>query len=210
MAMGCFASVVDLIIALENDGVIEGFMTFYLKSGEAYLKSAYGTVLCYWDGIAHYAMYLMMLSALSWGDNFREIGLYWAGSISHSMIVFMPGNVLGKYGVKWSLMLNVPYMIFPFMAGARFLMERPKLAISSTEAQSSHVSIWRRPLDFFFILFNIAASLIALLRGFAVLGCKMDLTKDYIEFYEPYLLDNGIYPKIQMLVYLFYFLPFYI
>ena len=61
-----YSSVMSLIIALENDGLIAEFMGTYLREGEPYLKSAHGTMISYWDGIAHYAMYLMMLAAVSW------------------------------------------------------------------------------------------------------------------------------------------------
>jgi len=56
-----FASAIDFILSLENDGIITGFMNFYLKKGEPYLSSAYSTAICYWDGIAHYALYWIIL-----------------------------------------------------------------------------------------------------------------------------------------------------
>ena len=61
-----FGGVASLIIALEGDGFIHGFMTEYLRSGEPYLKTAHGTMISYWDGILHYALILMMLCAVSW------------------------------------------------------------------------------------------------------------------------------------------------
>ncbi len=65
-AVGGFASVINLIIALENDEWIRGFINGYLEDGEPYLMTSYGTMLSYWGGIGHYTMYLMMVASIAW------------------------------------------------------------------------------------------------------------------------------------------------
>lgn len=33
--------------------------------GEPYLGTAYGIMMCYWDGIVHFILYLMMISRIT-------------------------------------------------------------------------------------------------------------------------------------------------
>ena len=201
-----FSSVVDFLIGLETDHLISGFMTNYLKDGEPYLGTPYGSMICYWDGTGHYLMYIIMLYLISQGRSFREVGLYWAGSIGHSMIVFIPGNIVGKFGIRPSFLLNVPYMFIPFMSCGRFLKERR----AEAKIKTPGTSLLSRPLDLLLVLGLLTSVCVAFLRGFAVLGCKNDLFTSYVAVYEPYLNDPVAYPKIQMLVYLFYYVPYYL
>ncbi|XP_029646439.1 transmembrane 6 superfamily member 1 [Octopus sinensis] len=206
-----FSSVIDLIIALENDGIIDDFMEFYLREGEPYLRTSHGTMICYWDGIAHYAMYLVMLTAQSWNQNYREVGLFWVGSIVHSMFILLPGGVIGKYPIKWVIFLNVPYLVIPIWVGVNLLQDRPRVQVLNIDDNQS--SKWaflkKNPKAILFLIFFLGASLVAVLRAFAVLGGD-HIFKYYLINMEPYLMDPSAFPKIQMLVYLFYFLPYYI
>lgn len=56
-----FASAIDLVVSLENDGLISNYMLFYLQKGEPYLATPYSTAICYWDGVVHYLFYWAML-----------------------------------------------------------------------------------------------------------------------------------------------------
>ncbi|MBN3313370.1 TM6S1 protein, partial [Atractosteus spatula] len=185
-AIFAFLSVVNLIIGLEQDGIIDGFMTFYLKEGEPYMNTAHGHMICYWDGCVHYLMYLLMVAAITWGESYRAIGLYWVGSFLMRLIVYIPGNIVGPGSsitlcwVKW---------------------------LSIEEAQRK--GLVQRPLDLLFVLYCLPAALFCILRGLVVLDCPSTPCQMYLQHREPYLKDPAAYPKIQMLVNLFYSVPCY-
>ncbi|XP_072924623.1 transmembrane 6 superfamily member 2b isoform X2 [Hemitrygon akajei] len=178
-AVFSFTSVIDLVISLEQDGYIKGFMAFYLKEGEPYLRSAYGTLICYWDGTVHYVLYLTMIAAITLGRNYRNVGLYWLGSLAMSLITLLLGTSVGKFGseIRPAFLLNIPYVLIPLWAGKKILGSPRPLS----QATADQVT----------------------------LDCPFDFCDSYKYEQEPYLLDPVMYPRIQMLVNMFYLLPFF-
>ncbi|XP_030322363.1 transmembrane 6 superfamily member 2 isoform X2 [Calypte anna] len=174
-----FTSVVDLVISLEEDGFISGFVEFYIREGEPHLRTAHGIMICYWDGIVHYGLYLTMIVAIGQRKSYRNLGLFWLGSLVMSITVFLLGNLIGKYSSELSpaLLLNLPYILIPLWAGGR-LFQQPKTPPSFSPEK-------------------------------VVLDCPADSCFEYIYQREPYLRDPVAYPKVQMLIYLFYILPFF-
>lgn len=200
-----FTSVIDMGIGLELNGYISEFLTEYLKSGEPYLMCPYGGMICYFDGVAMYLMYLVILYSISNNKSYRSVGLYWAGTLINSMIVLLLGILLGKHGVFPATSLNIPYLIFPVVVTWQLLQNRPKLQI-----KASYSSLTKRPLDVFLIIGLVIVIAITLLRGLAVLDDKLPFVKLYLHEVEPILVYDDPCPfiKVQMLLYLFYFIPF--
>ncbi|XP_062861069.1 transmembrane 6 superfamily member 1-like [Trichomycterus rosablanca] len=210
-AVNALLSVVNLIIGLEQDGIIDDFMTFYLKRANPHINTAHGHMISYWDGCSHYLMYLLMVAAITWGESYRVIGLYWVGSFMMQVVVYVPGSVVGKFGVELNslFLLHLVYVGVSVWTCFRVFNQPPTYTHTpATNIQREQkTSILQRPLDLFFIFGLLAASVFSIFRGLVVLDCSADWCRDYILNYEPYLKDPSAYPTVQMLVNMMYITP---
>ncbi|GFR86658.1 transmembrane 6 superfamily member 1-like [Elysia marginata] len=75
--------------------------------------------------------------------SYREVGLYWAGSILNSMIVLLPGAVTGDHPVKLSILLSTPSILLPIIAAVKLLHERPPQARSFVRHNFLFLLQWR-------------------------------------------------------------------
>ncbi|KAM6950203.1 transmembrane 6 superfamily member 1-like [Lycodopsis pacificus] len=212
-AVYAFLSVVNLIIGLEQDNIIDGFVTFYLREANPHINTAHGHMISYWDGCVHYLMYLVMIAAITWGDSYRAIGLYWMGSFLTRAIVYILGNAVGKYGTQVSplFLLHMLYISVSVWACLRIFSQPSTREVQLTSVQEAErKSLLHRPLDLLFIIYLIPAFAFCVFRGLVVLDGSGEWCQAYTRQYEPYLKDPSAYPKIQMLVSLLYSGPYYI
>ena len=203
-----FASLVDIVIGLENDGYVGKYLHFYLLQGEPYLKTPFGSMINYWDGTVHLALVLFVLSRTAYNEEYRLACLYWCGSILNSVAVLIPGGIIGKFGPKWSILLNVPYVVIPLYVLFKVLSSRT--ASSRNVLTSLGRTRKQEPVDILFVVLFIVSIVVNGFRAIVALDCKADITKNYLKDIEPYLADDTAFPKMQMLVYFFYFLPYYV
>ncbi|XP_017295951.1 transmembrane 6 superfamily member 1 isoform X2 [Kryptolebias marmoratus] len=212
-AVYAFLSVVNLIIGLEQDNIIDGFVTFYLKEGDPHINTAHGHMISYWDGCVHYLMYLLMIAAITWGDSYRAIGLYWVGSFLMSSMVYILGSAVGKYGsqVGFVFVLHMLHVSVSVWACFQIFSQPSTRDVQLADIQDpQRTNVLHRPLDLFFLIYLIQALVFCVLRGLIALDCSSKWCQDYSRRFEPYLKDPSAYPKVQMLVSMLYSGPYYV
>ncbi|XP_030579298.1 transmembrane 6 superfamily member 1 isoform X3 [Archocentrus centrarchus] len=170
-------------------------------------------MISYWDGCVHYLMYLLMIAAITWGDSYRAIGLYWVGSFLMRAMVYILGNAVGKYGTHVGplFILHILYISLSVWACFRILTQPSTRDVELTDIEEAQrTGLLHRHLDLVFIIYLIPALAFCVFRGLVVLDCSSKWCQDYTQQYEPYLKDPSAYPKVQMLVSMLYFGPYYI
>ncbi|KAM9826076.1 transmembrane 6 superfamily member 1-like isoform 2-T2 [Syngnathus typhle] len=199
-AVHAFFSVVSLIIGLEQDNIIDGFVTFYLKEADPHINTAHGHMMSYWDGCVHYLMYLLMIAAITWGDNFRAIGLYWVGSFGMRSIIYLLGNAVGKYETEMGpfFFLHLLYIFVSVWACFRIFNHPSTQIVELTNIQDAQrMTLLQRPLDLCFVISLIPATTFCVFRGLVALDCSNTLCQHYVQHYEPYVKDPSAYAKIH-------------
>ena len=153
-AVFSFTCVIDLTSALEYDGIISGFMNFYQKTvgslqthtslltkhlllalcnmysccvlqGEPYLGTAYAIMMCYWDGIAHFIMYLVMISRIT--DRWVKVRSF------ISLYKMLASNYCGE---------NKQYIIYLYLPKQKLCRRLWKLYVCKSQSRNSKIFMY--------------------------------------------------------------------
>ncbi|KAK2868363.1 hypothetical protein Q7C36_000234 [Tachysurus vachellii] len=206
-----FTSIVDLVCALELDGYIKGFVDFYINKGEPYLNTAHCIMKNYWNGGVHFVLLLAIIYRMRKGMPYRNLALLWVGSMVATQIVFIPSIVIGKHAknIYPAFGLSLFFLILSIWTAVKLFKRPRELPIIPADkvAADQKKRLLYRPKDLLLTLTLLGAMAFTVFRGFVVLECTLDMCFTYIYQYEPYMKDSVSFPKVMMLVFLFYAMP---
>jgi len=109
-----WSCIVDGIFFFEAIEIITGFSGFYLKIGEPYLGTSFGTLCDVWDLTVHYLLYLRIIYCIDNGKDYRNVLLLYLGSMLCSLVLLLIGGLGGIHGDFYpATILNTPYVVLP-------------------------------------------------------------------------------------------------
>ncbi|TRY55176.1 hypothetical protein DNTS_032662, partial [Danionella cerebrum] len=207
-AVFSFTSVLSLTNALQQDGFIKGFMDVYVgKSGTAGLLAARlgphrSRTLDEGGATCRRADCVLVLPQVEphLSSAHGILLSYWEGLVHFLLLLLIihrmsEGSSLSLIGSVWT---------------AVKLLSRPR-ELSIIPADKLEVlqrrSLLSRPVDLLLTLCLLGNIAFTAFRGFVVLECSLDACFSYIYQYEPYMKDSVGFPKLTMLVFLFYAVP---
>ncbi|NWU96386.1 TM6S2 protein, partial [Upupa epops] len=203
-----FTSAVDLIISLEEDGFIAGFVEVYVREvppapchwlsppgAPPTLFPAPELLLLQRDG----AQSIPGSHGVPWGSPHADSSLR-AAPATEGWSTEHPWLPWGPLGLPSCCLLPIPALG----------LQGPCSPLPLSQvAEEQRKWLHRRPQDLGLILVLLLFIAFTFFRGMVVLDCPADSCFEYIYQHEPYLRDPVAYPKVQMLLYLFYVLPFF-
>lgn len=209
--LSAFTCMVDLVLSFTALNVFQlTWGNFYLNHGEEYLRDTHGAWINLWDGTVHYLCYLFFtycfITKSTNSSFFHYVTLWWSGSVVNSLFVLIPGIFLGRYApiVKLSILLNVPYVLFPlYIAYQQYTKGNPSGKSSPT------IALFSRPWNYVIGTLYSMFAFGMLFRMIVALGSQGSYFVAYGKI-ETYLKDTSTFPLMQQLLYGYYFVPLFL
>lgn len=144
--------------------------------------------------------------------DYRWAGFLWVGSIMNSIIVFLPGNVIGKFGsqIKESYLLNIPYALLPLVFAVREFRKSSPASDAARKELPVTKSAFLSLIDKILSAWLVFAIVLAFFRATVVMNAPHAWTSWWISEFEPILSCEAKWPTLQILAHVFYFVPFYV
>ena len=164
----CWTCIVDGIFYLEGLSIVSGFAGFYLKIGEPYLGTSFGTLCNVWDAVVHYVLYLRIIYCIDNGKDYRNVALFNLGSMLASMILLLIGGLGGTYGGLYpATFLNLPFVFAPVYA-LLIVVNSSRTSRANTKRWVIKHWFWYKRSRVQFLSWTIGHSIT---KGLPLLGC---------------------------------------
>nr|XP_004227050.3 transmembrane 6 superfamily member 1-like [Ciona intestinalis] len=195
-----WCTVTDLIFYLEVIGMVDGFIGFYLKNGEPYLDSSFGTVALLWDPLGNLIVYLIIIYRIDNNLDCRNAVLYFSGTLITSLFCLLVGGVSGTHGKQLypSTWLNVPYVVAPIY----YLLEFVSKPRQFSKETITKVSTEYKISDILLSLGLFATFVFGIIRGLSAFGSPMYLANVYSKDFEPYLMDPSKFGAVWVIYFM--------
>jgi hypothetical protein len=122
------------------------------------------------------------------------------------MIPLVIGGIVGKHGsnTQWSMFLNVPYVLFPYIFAYQIISKEKTFKIQKDNSSISKI------FGYFLMFCYLCLIMFSFIRFFAVVRSPLPLAENWVKTVEPYLHDPNGPAFMQILSIAYFGIPFFI